>query len=445
MKSHAGRSWKLFLFITLASLWFSGYVQRELSTYRTVEPEDLYDFRVYYIAAQVARSDTDRRLYSYRETQDPRDPSRTTVVNPQMQPFNPDSTYGRFAGRVNTEIGQYLYPPFFSLAVVPFTYLPYEKAKIIFHVLVFLLACASLFITASFFYEDYLTLAVAGGVAVLIAEFTHPMRDVLMVSNVGTLILFLTVAGIWLHERYPSFGALCFALAVLIKLTPVVVVPLMIIRREWRWLAAFSLWSLLLLGVSVWQLGWQNHLEFVTRVMPAMSDGILLSSNRSLSTFLYALWEGRFLSLEEVRAGARLSVPWLPAALFKIAAAASLGALLLLFWRRRRPGTPPHLEILILTLWSVIFAPVSYRHYYVLALAPALFAWLHPSTREAATARQLALLSAATFMVFSILPNYAFTAATSFPVQLALFLVMPAGVTIYIWYLLTLLKSRGDT
>lgn len=443
MKFQASRRWLFFLFITLFSLWFSGYVQREINTFRTIEPEDFFDFRVYYTAGQVARSQTDRRLYSYKEIQNPRDPSRTIIVNPQMQPFDPDSTYGGFARGVNLGIGQYLYPPFFSLVTAPFTYLAYEKAKIIFHVLVFLLACASIFITVRFFYGDYLLTALIGGVAVLIVEFTNPMRDVLIVCNVGTLILFLTVAGIWLHKKYPSFGALFFALAVFIKLTPIVVVPLMLIRREWKWLAAFALWSMLLLGISVWQLGWRNHLEFATRVLPAMSGGILISDNRSLSTGLYALWEGRFLSVEEIREGAYLSPPKVPATLFRVAAIASLGALLLSFWRHRRPHAPVHLEILILTLWSIIFAPVSYRHYYVLALAPALFAWLHPLTMGAASPGKLALLSAATFMMFSILPNYAFTVAPSFPAQLALFLVMPTGVILCIWYLMTLLKWQS--
>ena len=440
MKSQANHRWRFFLLITLLSLWFSGYVQREINTYRTIEPEDLSDFRVYYIAGQVARSRTDRRLYSYKEVQSPHDPSRTAVVNPQMQPCDPDSTYGRIAGQVNRNIGQYLYPPFFSLMVVPFTYLPYEKAKVIFHVLVFLLACASIYITVSFFYEDYLTIAIVGSVAGLVAEFTHPVRDVLVVCNVGTLILFLTVAGIRLHKQYPSFGALCFALAVSIKLTPVVVVPLMIIRREWGWLAAFALWSTLLLAIGVWQLGWQNHLEFATRVMPAMSDGYPAGTNRSLSTIFYALWEGEFKST----GGAYLSAPGVPAAVYKLSAVASLGGLLFFFWRNRRPGSPLHLEILILTLWSIIFAPVSYRHYYVLALAPAVFAWLHPASREAASPGKLALLSAATFMIFSILPNYAFAAAAWFPAQLALFLVMPTGVILTIWYLMTLLRSQAE-
>lgn len=444
MKFQNHRKWLLFLFVTLLSLWFSGYVQRELNTFRTVAAKDFYDFHVYYIAGQVARGDSDRRLYSYTEIPNPNDASQTIIVNPQLQTFDPDSTYGNYAKETNPDGGQYLYPPFFAAAMIPLTYLSYEKARIAWHLLLFLFAAASVLITVKLLYEDYLTVALIGGIGIMIAEFVHPMRDLLNVCNVGALILFLTVTGVWLHKKYPQLGALFFALAVFIKLTPIIVVPLMIIKGQWKWLIAFCGWSVLLLGISVWQLGWQNHREFVTRVIPSMSVGIPISDNRSLSTAFYAVGAGKFMEFEEVMAGEYISPPKIPTILFKITAGVSLCALLLFFWRNRRPDAPLYFEIFILTLWSIIFAPVSFRHYYILALAPFIFAWLHPLTKTASTLR-LAILSAATFMVFSILPNYVFTVINSFPIQLALFLVMPAGIVSGIWYLMKLLKSSNES
>ncbi|MCY7348172.1 MAG: DUF2029 domain-containing protein [Pyrinomonadaceae bacterium] len=443
MKFQNHRKWLLFLFVTLLSLWFSGYVQRELNSFRTVVPDDLYDFHVYYIAGQVAHSETDRRLYSYKEIQNPNDSSQNIVVNPQLQPYDPDSTYGYFAKQTSADIGQYLYPPFFAAAMIPLTNLPYEKAKIVWHVLLFLLAAASVVITVKLLYEDYLTIALISGVGIMIAEFVHPMRDLLTVCNVGALILFLTVTGLWLHKKYPQLGALFFALAVFIKLTPIIVVPLMIIKGQWKWLIAFCGWSVLLLGISVWQLGWQNHREFLTRVIPSMSVGVPISENRSLSTAFYALSAGKFLKLEEVIAGEYVSPPKIPTILFKITAVVSLCALLLFFWSNSKPDSPLYIEIFILTLWSIIFAPVSFRHYYTLALAPFIFVWLHPLTKTASSLR-LIILSAATFMVFSVLPNYVIFVTELFPFQLALFLVMPSGIVLCIWYLMKLLKSQKE-
>lgn len=442
MKFDSHRRWLFFLFFTLASLWLSGFVQRELNTFRDFQSRDFYDFHVYYIAGEVARSG-DRHLYSYKEIENPNNPAEKIVVNPQLQPSEPDTTYGRIAAQTNADIGQYLYPPFFAAAMIPATYLPFEKAKIVWHILLFLLAAASVVLTVKLLYDDYLTVFIIAFVGIMVAEFVHPMRDLLNVCNVGSLILFLTVAGVFLHKKYPRFGALFFAVAVFIKLTPIIVVPLMIIKRQWKWLAWFCVWCALLLGVSVWQLGWENHKEFALRLMPAMSSGIPVTDNRSLSTFFYAAGAGKFLTFDEVIAGEFIFAPVISTTLFKLTALLSLSGLLFFFWKNRRTSSSLAIEIFILTLWSIIFAPVSFRHYYIIALAPFLFAWLHPLTRAASSNLRLAILSAATFMIFSILPNYVFFAIDKFPVQLILFLTMPAGIILCIWYLMTLLKAEN--
>lgn len=440
LKNH--RKWLLFLLITLFSLWLGGYIQRELQALRPQSPNGLYDFHVYYISGLIARSGSDKRLYSYQEIQNPNDPSQTIVVNPQLQPFNPNTTFGILV-KGKPLGGQYLYPPFFSMLVVPLTYLSGEKAGIFFHIFLFLLIAASIFLTVKLLYEDYLVIALYSSIATILSEFTYPVQNLLNLGNVGAIILFLTIAGIYFHKKYPSFSSFFFALAVMIKLTPIIVIPLMIIRKQWKWLIAFCGWSFLLLGISIWGLGWQNHNEFLTKVLPAMSAGVPFSGNKSLITTFYAVTEWRFLSIEEIRAGEYIFPPKLPVALFKTAATLSFCVLLLYFWRVNKNDSQLSIEILILTLWSLIFTPISFPHYYVLALSPIIFAWLHPGSKTASFTR-LIILSAATFMVFSFLPIYAFSKINLFPIQLALFMVMPLGIILCIWYLTTLLKYQDD-
>jgi hypothetical protein len=441
MKFQTNRKWLFFLFITLLSLWFSGYVQREIHVFHDRIAIDFFDFKVYYTAGLVARSDTDKRLYSYQEVQDPNDASQKIVVNPQLQPPDPDSTYGYFAKQTGSS-GQYLYPPFFSMPMIPLTYLSIEKAKILWHVFIFLLACVSVVVTVKLFYEDYLTVALISGVAILAMEFTHPMQNLRVLGNVSSIIAFLMASGLYLHKKYPHIGALFFALAVIIKLTPLVVVPLMLIRKQWKWLIAFCCWSVLLLGISVWQLGWQNHWEFFAHVMPAMSDGVPISPNRSFSTTFYALGSGKFLSTGEILQGAYLFPSKYPILLFKLVAVASFCGLLGFFWYNNKTTLQICVEVLLVMLWSIIFSPVSFRHYYLLALPPVVFAWIHPLTKKASTF-WLALLSAATFMIFSVLSSYVYAVTDSFPVQLLVFLIMPAGVVLCIIYFMMLLKSKA--
>lgn len=442
MKFQNHRKWLFFLFITLFSLWFSGYVQREIRIFHESSARDFFDFNVYYTGGLVARSDTDKRLYSYKEIQDPNQPSEKVVVNPQLQSPEPDSTFGYFAKQTGAD-GQYLYPPFFSMTIVPLTYLSFEKAKILWHVFIFLLAGAAVFLTVRLLYEDYLTIALIAGVAVMMMEFTLPMQDLLFGSNITSIILFFSVAGLCLHKKYPTFGALFFALAVIIKLTPIVIVPLMVVRKQWKWLIAFCCWSVLLWGLSIWQLGWQNHREFVTQVMPAMSSGIPHPDNRSLSTVIYAVSLGKFLTYDEIRQGEYIFPPRTPILLFKMLALVTFLGLLIFFWYTNKSNSQLHIEVLLLLLWSIIFSPVGLRYSYLLAVSPIVFAWLHPLTKKASSMRLL-LLSIATFTIFSVLPSYGLVVTDSFPIHLVLVSVMPIGVILCMWHLITLLKSVDE-
>lgn len=442
MEFQTHKKWLVFVLLTFCSLWFGGYVQSELHIFRGETPADFRDFSVYYTAGLVARNPEDKRLYSYHEIQDPNDPSNKIVVNPQFKVHNADSTYGHFAKQTSAQL-QYIYPPFFSLSLVPLTYMSYENAKIFWHLFViFFLACASVIFTIKLIYKDYLSIALIGIVVITAMEFMHPMLELLYGGNITTLILFLSAAGLYLHKKYPALGALFFAIAVIIKLTPIAVVPLMVVRKQWKWLIAFCCWSVLLLGISVWQLGWQNHQEFVTRVMPAMSDGVPNYENRSLSTALYALSAGKFVSFDEIRESGSFTSPKFPAFLFKMLAILTFGGLLFYFWNVNKTSSQIHIEMLLLMLWSIVFSPVSIKYTYFLALAPIVFAWIHPWTKKASTV-QLTLLSAATFMTFSILPNYAAVLTTSFIARFAIFLVMPVGVILCMWYLMMMLRSQN--
>jgi len=195
-------------------------------------------------------------------------------------------------------------------------------------------------------------------------------------------------------------------------------------------------------GVSVWQLGWQNHYEFFTRVMPAMSDGIPLHDNRSLSTAFYAVSTGKFLSFGEILRGAYFFPAKYPILLFKLAAGVTFCGLLGFFWYNNKTASQIWVEILLVTLWSIIFSPVSFINNYLLAIPPVVFAWIHPLTKKAST-YWLMLLSAATFMMFSVLPNYGLVVTESFPVHLLLFPIMPVGVVLCILYLMMLLKLQA--
>lgn len=312
IKFEIGKKWLIFLSLTCCILWFGGFVQRDVQFFGGRPAAGPGDLQAYYIAGLVARNPGDRRLYSYRETLDPKNPERKIIVNPQLDFADPNSTFGQTAKSTfspasgdTTGITQYLYPPFFSILMSPLTHLPYKIAAQIWYLLSFLFVWLSAFLTVKMIGKSALEAIAAASLITLFAEFAFPMQDLLWSGNVGAAILFFCAAGISLRDKnYPGWSALFIALAVFIKLTPVIIIPLMIMRRQWKWLSAFAAWSVLLFAVGVWQLGWENHREFLTKIMPAMSSGMAERNNRSLLSVLQFVELQKVPVIEDIKNGA---------------------------------------------------------------------------------------------------------------------------------------------
>lgn len=449
IKFEIGKRWLIFLGLTCSILWFGGFVQRDVQFFGGRPPAAPGDFQAYYIAGLVARNAGDRRLYSYRETFDPTNPGEKIIVNPQLDFADPNSIFGQTAKAAfspasgdTTGITQCLYPPFFSILMSPLTHLPYKIAAQIWYLLSFLFVWLSVFLTVKMVGKSSPAAIASASLITLFAEFAFPMQDLLWSGNVGAAILFLCAAGIFLHNKnYFAWSALFIALAVFIKLTPVIIIPLMIMRRQWRWLSAFAAWSVLLFAVGVWQSGWENHREFLTKIMPAMSAGMAERNNRSLLSITQFVELRKVPTVEDIKNGA----PDLPDdsdALFKAFAALSLLGILYYLRRINKTSSALTVEIYLLLLLSLILSPISWRHGYILALVPLVYIWLHPRTQKGSTV-ELLLLTAATVGIFSVLPDYALTISDAFPFQLLMVSVMPIGVLISMFLLLKI--QRGSS
>jgi len=450
IKLVARKKWLLFVALTCSILWFSGYLQREIQFFQGKPPAAMVDFRVYYVAGLVARQQDDKRLYAYHEVSDLSHSKKKSIVNPQLDFANPDSTFARLSESTfpsETEkpfaITQYLYPPFFSILISPLTHLPYQSAAHVWYILTFLFLGLSVFLTVRMINENFLIAVLAAGFILFLAEFAFPMQDLLLVGNVGVLILFFCTAGVYLQKNNrPTSSALLVTLAIFVKLTPVIIIPLMIMRRQWKWLTAFVGWSVLLFVISLWQLGWENHQEFITKIMPAMSNGIAEHNNRSLLSLFQFIEMRKIPTVEDIESGAVIitagsTVP------FKIFAGLILLGVLYYLWRVNKTSSELITELFLLLLLTLVVSPVSWRHGYVLAIAPLIFMWLHPLTQKWSVA-ELFILTAATVSIFSVLPDYALSVSNVFLFQMLMISVMPTGVLISMFLLFKILRHSGN-
>lgn len=263
----------------------------------------------------------------------------------------------------------YIYPPFFAVVMKPLARLPFAMAYLVWTVVTVLAVVGAVLLSLSVAgVRVGARLAVMLGVGVF---SYYPLWDNLFFGQISGVILFLFAAGVWLLVRERALGsALCFALATMIKLTPVLVVPVLVIHRRWRWLAAYAVWCAALLGTSVGQAGWAAHAEFLHKALPSMSCGAPVCQNTSVVAFVQEIFLGRVpLSAhpsETIPAGACAVSRWV-----------ALGIYLLMLgrcWAKRRHGLVAR-DIVVIAMLGIAVSPISWWHHSVLDLLPFIYLW----------------------------------------------------------------------
>jgi Glycosyltransferase family 87 len=320
------------------------------------------DFSAYYLAGKVLDESPGESIYDLPLFADGR--LNLNVEDP------PGTEWHRAAERYGVPFAApYIYPPYFAVMMKPLARLPFAKAYLAWTVMT----------TLAVVWAVWLALSVAGvrvsGTILLtlgVGMFSYyPLWDNLFFGQISGVILFLFAAGVWLLVRQRALGsALCFAVATMIKLTPVLVVPVLVIHRRWRWLAAYAVWCAALLGLAVWQAGWAAHAEFLHKALPSMSCGAPVCQNTSVVAFVQEMFLGRVpLSAhpsETIPAGACAVSRWV-----------ALGIYLLMLGRcfvKRRDGLVVR-DVVVMAMLGIAVSPISWWHHSVLDLLPFVYLW----------------------------------------------------------------------
>ena len=242
------------------------------------------DFPIYYTAGEVARERGDSTLYYPAP-----DGGKLSVRN-LLDAVPVETEWGRLAAASGFQsTGRFMAPPFTALLAVPLTVVPPRVALLLWRLGSILLLTAAVYLTCALFAGSWrISGFFLAGVAAAFSFF--PFVETLYQGQVDALILFLWVFGAYLvHAKRPYSSALCFALATMIKASPALAVGVFVLRRQWRWLAAYTAWMCALLAAGIWQVGWQNHALWFTRVLPMLSGGVPYFASKSLPSFITEL------------------------------------------------------------------------------------------------------------------------------------------------------------
>jgi hypothetical protein len=232
--------------------------------------------------------------------------------------------------------------------------------------------------------------------------FFFPFHQNLVVGQVNVFVLFMWTLGVYLlAHRLTDASALCFALGTVVKISPVIAVPLLALRRQWRWLAAYAVGVAGLSGVSIWVLGWQTNRIWLTGIYPSISSGLGNMFNRSVAGLVNVLCGPAYF------ATLYTETEWpVPPGLTLFEKACSLAIVLgFLFWcwRCRKDAKGLVNELILLPLVYLLAAPFSWTPHFVVALLALTYLWAR--VREA-TAWELVALFLSTLTLGTELPMY---------------------------------------
>lgn len=223
----------------------------------------------------------------------------------------------------------------------------------------------------------------------------------------GLLLLLLTTA--WLasrHERQLLTG-ICIGAATALKLFPGLLALFFVARRQWKSALAAAASCILLNAFATAVLGTDAIRDYLLVVMPQANRFCDTWPNASLLGFLTRLFDGSFGQTTPIVVWPQLSrVIWL---------VLSFGSIAILCRLTARVQSQPNHD-LTFSVWislMLIISPITWDHYFLLAVLPLLALWKHsgisaPSPKVFLVCATLLLVVVSPYTVwrFSV-PGYA--------------------------------------
>ena len=402
------RFWYVCAFLTLLVLGLAATFQD--SVHRAFVKEDSLtpaDFPVYYVAGKMALAKLGQPLY-YVPADRP--------WNWWYLPVDGSTPWTEVAHSIGfSGTFPFITPPFSAVMMAPFARLPWRAAYLAWQLVIAIFMAAAIYLTLRMAWAGEWVAAFC--VFLAAALCFDPFRRNLMLGQIDAPILFLWAAGVYLLHRHQRMAsALCMALGTVIKVAPAFAVPLLVIRRQWRWLAGYAVCAMGFTGLSVWRVGWQNHMIWLKKVYPALSCGIGVLDNRSLPGLIDLFSPGC------LPAGF-CPVPGGVCMFNKVAGLAVGLGFFYWCWRKSKDAQGLAHELTLLPLVFLLVSPWSEHHHYLLAILPLTYLWA--KSREAGTHLEIAVLTLSTLIVGTVIPDYV---ATSIPWARSLWAVIDVGL-----------------
>jgi hypothetical protein len=207
-------------------------------------------------------------------------------------------------------------------------------------------------------------------IALLIAA-SYPLERNLLNGQYYILLLFFLTLGLWLHLRGNRFLAgTAIAVAIGLKLFPLLFVLYFLRKRDWRALAGSVVGGIGVLAVSVAAFGWQLHRLYLLQVLPRGLRGESTGPYNLTSASFTVLFHRLFIYEPSLNPHPAIHAAWLFPVLLPIMQFLVVAPLLLLINSRLKAPKQIQLEWAAVLLACLALSPLPASYHFVLLFLP---------------------------------------------------------------------------
>ncbi|ABU56338.1 glycosyltransferase family 87 protein [Roseiflexus castenholzii] len=252
-------------------------------------------------------------------------------------------------------------PPFYGMLFVPFVTMDGLTVLLGHRVMNTVLIVATALIWLRMWRLPLVSLSAA---SLLILFNFRPLADTLAYGQIDLVLLFLLTLALWALRsgRDGAAGALV-ALGTLFKIYPVLLLAFFVVKGHWRALIGFVAAMAVYNGVAIAVIGWNEHLTYLTQVLPNIGGTTSWVENQTISGFLARLTDSprsaTIYQNEMVRLLGTL-----------ISGVAALAACVLALRPTSRDSTGYALQYGLFLLLMVLASPAAWMHYETLLIVP---------------------------------------------------------------------------
>jgi hypothetical protein len=260
----------------------------------------------------------------------------------------------------------YIYPPHCAALLLPLTLLPYTAALGLWRLLnlaAYLLCLAILL----YLTRDRLSPRMARWLT-LLSLATPMLFRVLQLAQISPLLLLSVIGGLYfLHTRRPVAAGIALAFGTVLKLSPILFVLWLLVRREYRAFAASLITMTLLSLLTLAVVGTPPFERFFGHILPILSQGTTFDYNISIVAIAGWIFDlGSPRRPEFLPHDLRMTLVKL--GFYGLVLGVSGWAL----WRTRRGVARERLsgEYALINMTLLLVSPITWSHHVLHALLP---------------------------------------------------------------------------